>query len=36
MFRMDLTLKRFLKIINAVVWEYVIYCIAEQMEFVFN
>ena len=36
MFRTDLTLKRFLKIMNAMVWEHVIYYVAEQMEFVFN
>ena len=36
MFRMDLALERFLIIIKAVLWERVIYYIAEQMEFVFN
>lgn len=36
MFRIDLALKRFLKVINAVVWEHVICFIAEQMDFVLN
>lgn len=33
-FRMDLALKRLLKVINAIVWEQVIWIIAEQVEFV--
>ena len=34
MIRMDLALKKFLKVINAMVWEQVIWIIAEQVEFV--